>query len=212
MRTSAELKCWRLPRLQGPDWSSSFLLPTFCPRNKLLVDRIVNPSPGPSSMADVATESLSLSVPFDGGGERFVRSWNFDFSLRKNFTLTFPHTVLVKTMWTLFYFMSQKNLRGVTDTVPLACGLACLWPSWRLWRASCFLSALLACQGRTPGCPSSLGCLSSWRAALGGCEAGPPHWIWLLLSEADRHRNACDWLSAAQLLWCVKSHADHLLI
>ncbi len=37
---------------------------TFCPRNKLLAERIVNPSPGPSSTVVLASASLSFSVLF----------------------------------------------------------------------------------------------------------------------------------------------------
>lgn len=37
---------------------------TFWPRNRLFADRMVNPSPGPSSTVEFGTDSLSLSVFF----------------------------------------------------------------------------------------------------------------------------------------------------
>lgn len=47
-------------------WLSAGLLTrlTFCPRKRLFADRMVNPSPGPSSTVEFDTASLSLSVLF----------------------------------------------------------------------------------------------------------------------------------------------------
>lgn len=40
---------------------------TFCPRTRLLEDRMVNPSPGPSSEVEFEVPSLSLSFGLDCG-------------------------------------------------------------------------------------------------------------------------------------------------
>lgn len=38
---------------------------TFCPRTRLLEDKMVNPSPGPSSEVEFEVPSLSLSFGLD---------------------------------------------------------------------------------------------------------------------------------------------------
>lgn len=55
----------RCDRMTCHYWHATTFNDTFCPRNRLFAERIVNPSPGPSSTVELATTaSLSFSVLF----------------------------------------------------------------------------------------------------------------------------------------------------
>lgn len=161
----------RCDRMTCHYWHATTFNDTFCPRNRLFAERIVNPSPGPSSTVELATTaSLSFSVFFFQKNQ-----WKTEHTHASYRTITNTLTNI-------------EMFAAIHVYLPSACGLVCLclfwwWVSWCSWRAP---PSSLA---RSPECPLSLGCPSSWTAAQGGCEAGPLRLIWSPLWEAERPQN-----------------------
>lgn len=138
-------------------------LVTFCPRNRLLAERMVKPSPGPSSTVELGSDSFSDSVLF--------KQTQTDFTL----TQTDPDSHLISLIGELLWDPPVP-----WAFVPVGPSL-----SWSLWVSWSCVWARPVSQSAAP--PPSPGRLSSSTEARDESGAGLHRSIWSLLEEAEGH-------------------------